>query len=267
MEEKNPQEHFERLSSAISSVNRDDFVHMNASYDEMVQEGYRVAALVQKYGDQLALSDINAELLESIHSRAAAFAHCVALVESFIQEGISDMQLWQQKKLLGYAVRTEIYETLSYIFRDNPQVQETVAQIRQGKGDLDLIMDLLSYYNLCSAHRERLEQGNAPMATIEQALTLHNDLRHLAADLKINPEKINEAKQRCMQAYAYLHQATAEIYQAGRFVFRNEPEIKELFYAEHLKQRAETSQRRDIKEELEVESKQEAMVGATVGVN
>jgi hypothetical protein len=267
MEKKNPQEHYAQLSETLSAIGREDFVHMNLSYDEAVQEGYRIAALAEKYLPQLSLSDIKSELLDSIYCRAAAFAHCVATMESFIQEGISDMQLWQQKKTQGYAVRTELYETLSYIFRNNPQIQDIVAQIRQGKGDLDLIMDLLSYYNLCQQHRPRLQQGNAPMATIDEALTLHNDLRHLAADLKINPEKINEAKLQCLQAYSYLQQATSEIYQAGRFVFRNEPEIKELFYAEHLKQRAETSQRRDIKEEQEVESKQGAMVGAAVGVN
>lgn len=245
MADKTPAECFQELKEPILAVKDDELATMNLTYPEATQEGYRVAGLVEKYGDQLINSDIDPVYLQTIQLRAGAFAYTVAAVDSYVKIQESNYELYQDTKAKGYTVRRRLLDDYSYIFRNNKHVLEALDRIRNGSGDLDLSIDLLSASELGTENRERLEQAHADFSKVELAAKLHQDLSSLCVKLDLDPKKTNEAKLTCRKAWTCLFEAMDEIYKAGRYVFSEQPDIEELFYNDYLQKRSKMATKKD----------------------
>jgi hypothetical protein len=231
---KSPAECFEACRERISAVPEKEHAVMNMPYEEAMQEGRRVEMLVEKYGERLKASDIDAALLVSFPVMVGAFAYCVATLESSVADtGGIDNARYQELKKEAYALRRKLIAAFRYIFREIPDVLQVLAKISTGKGDLDLFKDLLSLYKLAADNMDRLKKAHFDPVEAERAYELYLALFSMSAERDIIPEKISEAKSCCMKSWTLLHDALEEIYAAGRYVFYNDPAVEELFYADY----------------------------------
>lgn len=235
---KEPKECFEESKEKIQSIPAEKIVTMNMPLDEAMQEGRRVEALTSKYFNELSKSDINPDLLKSISVRVGAFAYTVALMDSLVKIEQSHSEKFQLLKKEGYATRKQIVSILRYVFRNDKAVLNAIDKINKGKGDLDMIRDLLSSRQLCNDYISRLQEANVDLTILDRADSLYNELSKLVAQLDIDPDKVNESRTLCMKTWTYLWEAMDEIYQAGRFVFFSQPQIEELFYIDYLQMKA-----------------------------
>ena len=231
----------------------DELAGINMPPEEAMQEGKRVAALVTKYQDRLEHSDIDHELLRTVDARAEAYAYSVAQCDISVMVEGENKALLKVKKAEGYALRRKILKSLEYIFRNDQRLLESVEGIREGRGNLDMVKDLLSSYKLCTEQNENLEKAKFDMQLVAQSNNLHEELAGLTAQVDIDPDKINEAKAICAKAWTYLHDALGEIYAAGKYVFMDEPDIEELFYIDY-RQKVVRKGLIDKKEEQQQES-------------
>lgn len=232
-EDKTPSQCFEEVKDDILAIPDDAIAYSKMPYEEAMQEGQRVSALVEKYHDNLIKSDINPALLDTIGTRSGAFAHSVAVMDSFVKISESHIEIYQKKKKEGYEIRRRLLETLEYVFRFDKAVLDILDNIKNGAGDLDMIRDLNSIHLLCKNNQDRLTKAHVEQSLIDQALEYYTELSQLTAQIDIDPKRINEAKQVCAKAWTYLWEAMTEIYAAGRYVFYDEPDIQELFYIDY----------------------------------
>ena len=249
MDQKSPEEHFKELIDAITAIPEDELAPINMPPEEAMHEGKRAAALVAKYKDRLLQSDIDPVLLDSINPRAEAYAFSVAQCDAFIKDEEQNKEMYKVKKKQGYALRKKLLDSLTYLFRKHPGLLDSLARIRNGRGILEMVKDLLSLYKLANDQKEILENNPSfDMALVGQAMNLHEGLADLSSQIAIDPEKINKANAICAKAWTYLWEALEEIYPAGRYVFMDEPEIAELFYIDY-RQELRKNARRDVSQE------------------
>lgn len=230
---KSPEECFVEIRNEIEAVS--EIAPINLPEDAAIQEGYRVAALVEKYGTRLAKSDIDQKYLETMGTRAGAYAYAVAQLEAFVKVSDNNKVKFDQNKAEAFEVRRYALSTVEYVFRKDRKVLATLADnIKPGRGVMDLTKDLLSIHKLAKDQKKRLEEACADFSLFEQAHGLHCSLSDLMSQIDIDPDRINAAKETCLKAWTYLWEALDEINAAGRFVFMNEPDVEELFYIDYL---------------------------------
>ena len=230
---KSPADCFETLREKIAAVPGSAHAVMNMPYEEAMQEGRRVAALVTKYREQLAASDIDPVLLDEIGDRSGAFAYCVAALEANVEVNESHNEQFTLLRKEGYALRRKLLADFDYIFRNDSEVRTALANIREGRGDLDMFKDLLSLHKLSQDYRERLEKAHFNFEDTQKAFQFYNELFNLSAQRDIDPEKMSEAKLMVVRSWTLLKEALDEIYAAGRYVFYENPEVEELFYSDY----------------------------------
>ena len=252
METSGPQKYFETYREVIEGINSESIVPLNMPYEEAVHEGERVAALAQKYGDFLRKSAIDPELLKTVTGRAGAFAYTVSMADIFRKGGQDNNQKWQERKKVAYNLRRKIQKILLYVFRRDEGTKKRIAKVMGGRGDLDMIKDLLSYYQLAMEKGDDIRKANIDMDIFLQASSLHAELTELVTFIAIDPDSINMAQQTCLKAWTFLKEALDEIYEAGRIVFMDEPEIEELFYSDYWQEIGKRKKEQEIVEQPEV---------------
>lgn len=230
---KTPKECFDELEEALLAIPEKEIVYTTMPFEVAMQEGQRVAALVNKHGDRLKNSDIDQIHLDTIFERSGAFAYCVGVVDSFVKIAESHEEIYPKKKIEGYEVRKDLIQTLEYVFRSDRKTLDAIEKIKRGAGDLDMIKDLNAIHMLCMKNADRLSKAHVDQSLIEKSLQLYKELSQLTAKLDIDPKRIDEAKKMCNRAWTYLWESMKEIYAAGKYVFFKEPEIQELFYIDY----------------------------------
>ena len=120
--EKTPKECFDELEKALLAIPEKEIVYTTMPYEVAMQEGQRVAALVNKHGERLKCSDIDPVHLDTIFERAGAFAYCVGVLDSFVKIAESHEEIYPKKKIEGYEVRKNLIQTLEYVFRSTERL-------------------------------------------------------------------------------------------------------------------------------------------------
>ena len=221
---------FNEVRSSIMAIPDDRLASMDMSYEESMQEGYRGVELAEKYYDQLKLSDIDTRYLDDIAIRAGAFAYSVSAMDSLIKVGEENQNRYLALKRDGYRVRERLLQDFCYVFRKNHLLITTLEKIRTGRGDLEMMRDILALYRLGETYKDRIIKANVDYSRVIYANQVYKELSQLTSELDIEPEKVKEAKDICARVWSYLWEALEEIYCAGRFVFADQPQTERLFY-------------------------------------
>lgn len=240
---KKPVDCFNEEKSQIVCRPRDEWAVMNLPVDEACQEARRVEVLVEKYGKELQNSDIDPVHISSFPNRVGAFIHSVAVMDSLVEMGEGNKERYQALKKEGYELRRKMLKKLDYLFRNDVNAQEALARIREGRGDSEVPRDCNALWEFCSNHKERIIRGHFDWSLAERANEIGLGMARLLAEIDVDPEKINASEVVVRQAWTHLWEAMSEIYEAGRYVFDETPEIEELFYIDYLQKVAKLRDR------------------------
>ena len=91
-------------------------------------------------------------------------------------------------------------------------------------------MNLLSFHKVYEEFGKTKSIPEQDMVAIVRLKTLHEEIIDMAAFIRIDRQKITEAAKTCAKAWTCLLEAMQEIYLAGQYVFRKQPQIESLFY-------------------------------------
>lgn len=209
-----PAECFETIKESILSIPENRTTSCTVNNARVVQEGNRVTELAIRHRAALYKSGIDPVYPDTIVLRAGTYAHCVASEEVYVTKSVT---------------RKEMLVTMPYIFRDNFEAFKMVDSIGSGRNDME--MNLLSLYKVYKKYGKLKSIPEHDMAAIVRLKTLHEELTDIAALIKIDPQMITEASKTCAKAWTFLWEAMREIYSAGQYVFRKQPQTKLLFYS------------------------------------
>lgn len=126
------------------------------------------------------------------------------------------------------ALKGAMLTGLRYFLRDDKAVQSRCDKIVEGTGDIDLADDLVKLVDLTSEHAPALTKAKIPKGAAARAAVLADVLTEGATKRRGTPEEIAayRLRNRAFHAMAALIDA---IFEAGRYVFQNEPKALKLF--------------------------------------
>jgi hypothetical protein len=146
----------------------------------------------------------------------------------------------EQTQSKGAKVSAETYEAsgqhlskllklLEYHVGDHPDVAVELADIRSGAGYQDRATDLVRAASLFEQHRTELEQDqryfNAEAAQVARGYA-QAIIESIRASMGRSAAEWSDLRSRAWSRMTYLYN---EVRAAGEFVFRNEPEQRDLF--------------------------------------
>lgn len=224
---------FNELFPAISSIPDEKTITNSMPNDETAAEAERVGALVKQFNAILRNTGIQAEYLDTLAKRIGAFVWSAAVVESLVATETTATTEWNARKPEGVEIRRVLIRTFQYAFRNNQELLESVQLIIEGKGNRDLLLDILSCSKLGKSNIDLLTKVNADVTLLEKAATLYTELSDIFARMTIDPAAQKKAASIYNKAWTYLKEALDEIYEAGRFAFDESDGRHGLFYSDY----------------------------------
>jgi hypothetical protein len=150
---------------------------------------------------------------------------------------------WNARKPEGVEVRRVLIRSFLYAFRNSPELLKSVQQIIDGKGNRDLLIDILSCSKLGKSNIGLLNAINSDITLIDRAAQLYTELSDIFARMTVDPAKHKKAESIYNKAWTYLKEALDEIYQAGRYAFDETDERHGLFYSDYYIRLGQSSAR------------------------
>jgi hypothetical protein len=223
------------------SIPDDKTYSLTMPHDEAAAEAERVLALVEQDMAKHRAAGVKSEYLDTLNSRVGAFIWSLVQVDTYVELKMSTEATWREKKKEAEDLRLLLIRAFLWAFREDPKLLGVVENIKQGKGDRDLILDLLAEYKLGKENIPLLQAINLELALVDQSQTLYNEMVQLYTGMQINPEEVREMNRIRNKAWTHLKIALDEIYEAGRFIYPPGHERHELYYNDYLRRMGKTS--------------------------
>ena len=224
---------YNELLPDILSVSDEKVVTNFMPNDEAAAEAERVGVLCKQFNAILRNTGIDSIYIDTLAKRIGAFVWSAAVVESLLATETTADKEWTIRKPAGVEVRRLLIRDFLYAFRKNQELLDCVQQIIDGKGNRDLLLDILSCSKLGKGNIPLLNKINADVTLLDKAASLYTELSDIFARMTIDPKTHKKAVSIYNKAWTYLKEALDEIYEAGRFAFDEKDERHSLFYSDY----------------------------------
>ncbi len=128
----------------------------------------------------------------------------------------------------GKVLKSSMLSGLRYFLKENAAVQSRCDAIVEGSGDVDMGDDLGKLADLYEEFPRDLAKADLPKNAIARARELADVLVGGATDRKVNPVQAEAIALR-NRAYAALQVPVDQIFEAGRYLFRDQPKHAKAF--------------------------------------
>jgi hypothetical protein len=177
---------YNELLPAISSVSDELTVTNSMPIDEAAAEAQRVGALVKQYEAILRNIGIQTSYLDTLVKRICAFVWSAAVFQSLVETETTAVKEWNTRKSEGVEIRRVLIRTFQYAFRNNPELLESVQLIIDGKGNRDLMLDIISCSKLGKSNIDLLTTINADVTLLDKAAILYTELSDIFARVEFH---------------------------------------------------------------------------------
>ena len=219
---------------AANSLSRDDIVPFDMPEENVVTEGQSLAAAINEDKDTLLEYDLEDKYIQNLPPQLELFILVLAKFSLRFEQIETAKGTWPVKKKEGYVMRSDLYEIFMFIFRKNKDILETIADIRSGRGNEDMLFDLYKYYKLGKSNLDKIARAKLTEDDIEAINTLYRELSSMYADSKIEIET-DETYLLLKKSFTILDETMSEIRDVGFFAFRDNPERQRRYVSDfHL---------------------------------
>ncbi|WP_109852224.1 hypothetical protein [Aquimarina sp. AU58] len=130
---------------------------------------------------------------------------------------------WKQKLPIAYELRKELLADFRYAFRNHKELISAIRDIAKGKSYADLIQDLSSLSVLGKSNVAKLKNINFDLQKLDHAEQLSKEMAQLLAQVNSAIKQSGEVVKTRNQSYTHLKEAVDEIRNAGKYIFKNNP--------------------------------------------
>ncbi len=211
---------YKNLYDFLMALPKDALVYCNMPLEIGTAEGIQLAIVANEDREALIDAGIDPEHVDSLKDRAGAFAFAAANYQLIVDSDPKASKLWKEYSPAGHAVQSYLIKHYAFAFRKNEELTKSVNKIKEGRGDKDMLLDLLTLNILGKDNLDTLSQMKMfDKSKIDEAKDLHERLSDLYARFTIDPKKVSEAKVMLDRAYTYFKLAADEVKDHGTFVF------------------------------------------------
>lgn len=230
------QEHYEERLPILQAMPENTVVALTMPPDEASAEAARMAVIVKRDSVQLLAKGVNPDFINTFEARAGALSYAVAMLEAIVNIAEGAQEQWARKKPVAVRVREELIVGFAWALRSVKKAIEALDRIKEGKGNKDLIGDLLGLNILGSQYLELLKKYGVSLELLEQAKVLNTELNRILAHCKVDPDAYDAQVDICNRAWTHIKEALDEIYQAGKVAFFNDPEKAGQYSIDYYKE-------------------------------
>ncbi len=227
---------YKDLLPALKAIPKKDVVACNMPPDEASMEVARVRKIAMRDSKVLVANGLEQKFIDVLSKGVGALIYALALLDAFISNAEHAAKLWLKRKPRGQFVRQELIAGFLWALRNDPHAVAAVEKVKEGKGNADLIGDLLSLNIIGSKKSEILKRHNVDLNLVKEAWELHMELQDLLIRRDVDPKKYAEINDIINRAYTYIKNAMDEIYMAGQWAFRHDAVIYPQYFNNYYRQ-------------------------------
>ncbi len=217
---RNAEESYKRLEERLAVIPEDEIVSPKQPLHVISTEATEVAIAAVEDRETLIGYGADESMIDSLPVRAACFSYAAAKYQ--ISFGDDPDVRKEFEELFPQALKTREYleRFCRHGYRRNPGQLAKLGKIAEGRGHSDTVFDLLPIRLLIESNPEPLKAMRAfKWEMVDEAEELYEKLSRVYARSKIDPHKIDTARDMLDRAYTYLKQAMDEIKEIGQFAF------------------------------------------------
>lgn len=230
------QECYEERLPILMAIPEDFVTALTMPPEEASAEVARMTVVVKRDSVRLLAKGVEPDFINTFEVRAGTLIYAVAMLDVIISNAEGAQMQWGKKKPVAVKVREELIVGFAWALRSEKKAIEALGRIKEGKGNKDLIGDLLELNILGSRYLELLKKYGVTLELLEQAKVLNTELNRILAHCKVDPDAYNEQVDICNRAWTDIKEALDDIYQAGKFAFLNDPEIAGQYSIDYYKE-------------------------------
>jgi hypothetical protein len=205
---------------SFMSVPDEDVTYCNMPLDVAAAEGAQLAIVAMEDRQKLLGSGLDPKHVDTLKSKVGAFTYAAAKYELVVNVDPEVAKAWKESSPVGYELQKYLLRFYGFAFRNDKDLMKSVAKIKEGRGNKDMILDLLSAHILGKENLGLLDKiAMFDKSKIDEAKNLHDKLSELYARSTIDPQEVKEAKRILDRAYTYYKQSADLVKEHGRFVF------------------------------------------------
>jgi len=162
--------------------------------------------------------------VEDIPVRAGALRHVQSLWNSERYSLEEATKKWKETAPKAYQLRDNLLDDFRYAFRKQKNLINRVRAIAEGRSHADMIQDLSDLSVLGKSNAQELIAAKFDLRKLNIAAQQSEAMAKLLAQSVGASQERSETKQIRDRAYAHLKEAIDEVRDAGKYVFRHNPE-------------------------------------------
>lgn len=217
-------ENFDTILEQIMAIKLIDLIKPNMPISEAIQEGANLAIWAKSDEPQLQKAGLDITLIDSLPIRTGALRHQQGMWQSDTDTRKQALKAWKEQYPLGYELRTLLFHTCRFAFRDDPKLLKRVDEIAEDYGHADMIQDLYSLSLVAKDNLELIQKTGFDIAKLDEAAALSGSLGDLLSSNNENLKQSSKVKLLRDQCYTYMMKAIIEIRKHGKFVFWRTPD-------------------------------------------
>jgi hypothetical protein len=133
---------------------------------------------------------------------------------------------WHSKSPEAYALRDELLHHLSFAYRKIPGLKKKIMRIRENRGHVNMLQDLMELAVLAENNPEPLKAIHYNTELPPKARRLSHEMTEVLANAHESREERSALKIRRDKVYTLLMERVRSIREVGRYVFWRTPERK-----------------------------------------
>uniref|UniRef100_UPI003216DCAB hypothetical protein n=1 Tax=uncultured Draconibacterium sp. TaxID=1573823 RepID=UPI003216DCAB len=173
--------------------------------------------------EDLAVVGITETMIADLPVRAGACREGQSIWNKDYRSQQEAQRLWSEQAPLAYDFRDDLLASMRFAYRKNDALLSRVRAITDGSGHADMIQDLNDIAVLGRENPEPLTEISFDLSQLDLAATRADELADLLAEANGDKADPNESKIIRDKAYLYMKELVDEIREAGKYVFRKNP--------------------------------------------
>ncbi|WP_282035494.1 hypothetical protein [Saccharicrinis aurantiacus] len=237
------QEIVESYTALLEAVKKEDIKQCGIPIPIYIQESKNLHKRATLDLAKLTAVGFNAELL----TKLSELTTILVVSEVNWQEESSESKIaandWKKNSPEMYSLNSELIDSMEFAYRKDDQLLSLIDAIKEGDNQADAVLDLSKLAKLGKDNPEPLMAMNFDLTKLDKAVTLSKSLSETLSIINGHAYVEEHRKEMRDKAFTLLKEVVDEVYEYGRFVFRNDADHVKAYGSKYKRDRAAAYQR------------------------
>lgn len=201
--------------------------------EHMVMELYQCGLIFETEGHHFRAKGLSQAFLDCANALAQELKSREEVWVSDRFDKPAAQQQWKAVQESAYSLRKELAEDLALALLDHYEAEQSLKEIRKGKGDADLLLDLSSLIGVARKYGSAVEAAGISQEYLNTAEKRTAELANLYAEAKIATDQTRALKHARNQSKQFAHEYLKLIRKYASVIYRDQPEKRQLFVSSY----------------------------------